>query len=242
MGKSAEFHQKMVEGWATAREAKDRRRAENRAKWSTSRKDWADERSLKAEIPVDDEALGDDRGSPALAQLRIILADIDQPLYRRVEVGEIILGYELGPGAAAGADPETVVSPAYQFFQRLIADAATPENLRLRALRQVVAVEAHRASLRNTSEQLYEKHALLAGLANAERKLAMVAAHAWPPEPDLRWALDVGDVTLPSSWLAANWPPQAISGMYRGVSDEFRAMLRGIRGGESDTFWERFPP
>jgi hypothetical protein len=239
MPKSEDFNRKMIEGWTAARDERVRRRAENKEAWK--KRDWAGDRELTAAIPVDDEPI---TGSPALAQLRAILADIDQPLFRRVEVGEIILGYELAPGAAAGADPEMIASAAYRFFQAVIANPQTPENLKLKALRQIVAVEARRAEVRSTAEGMHERRMLVLGAANGERKRTMLSrAGAWPPaSPD--WALDISDTfSMPPAWLTMSWPPMAISPSYRqqGDLEVFRAQLREIRAtNRPDTFWDDF--
>jgi hypothetical protein len=241
---SSHFRRVLEEGWANARQAKDQRRAENRRKWS-ERRDWSDDNQLKVETAIPADAVDDDAmTSASLKRLRRTMLDNRMPLRRRLDCAEVVLSYELGPGAAAGADPDTIAAVSYQFLKLVADDPQAPEALSFRALRLVAQVENARAQVRNTSEQLYEKRALLVGLANAERRRHLRSIGKWPPPKDVHW-LDVSDaIALPSSWVAMQWPLTSISACYRrGDVEAFRAQLQAIRAtNREDRFWDDFGP
>jgi hypothetical protein len=242
---SSHFRRALEEGWANARHAKDQRRAENRAKWS-ERRDWSDDNQHKVDTGTPAEPIADDDAmtSASLKRLRRTMLDNRIPLRRRLDCAEVVLSYELGPGAAAGADPETIAAVSYQFLKLVADDPDAPEALSFRALRLVAQVENARAQVRNTAEQLYEKRALLVGLANAERRRHLLSIGKWPPPEGVHW-LDVSDaIPLPSSWIAMQWPLTSISASYqRGDVEAFRAQLRSIRAtNRDDRFWDEFSP
>jgi hypothetical protein len=233
---------------AAGREARAVKREANRAAWRAAPNNGNNRASIERErlkaarleaTPIDD----DDHGSASLRQLRALMNDGGTPLYRRLDAAEIVLSYELGPGAAVGSDPDMIAVASYRFLKMVIDDVDTPEALRFRALKCVAQVENRRSELRNNAEALYEKRAMLIGLANSERRSYLVETGQWPPAADTRW-LEVSDaIALPSSWVAMQWPPAATSHAYRGHDlVAFRAMLRQVSGGDDDDFWVRYGP
>lgn len=232
------------EHWREAKAAKAARRKANREGWANSPTNAMSARNATVELEADPLAAVDDAmTSASLKKLRELMFDNKKPLYRRLDAAEVVLSYELGPGSAAGADPDTVAAKSFQFL-KLVADAPdTPEALAFRALKCIAGIENARATIRNSAEQLHDKKALLVACANAERRMHLMKTGQWPPREPIRW-LDVADpIALPSSWIAMAWPPAVISSGYRkgkGNAAAFSAMLRGIRSGPDDDFWERY--
>jgi hypothetical protein len=177
-------------------------------------------------------------GSASLRRLRSIMADNDAPLYRRLEAAEIILGYELAPGALAGTDPDTVAASSYQFLNAVIAEPTVSEALEFRALKAIAQVENARAQIRNAGEQLGMKRQMFVDLVNTERRAALVARGSWPSSQ--RWWLDTSDawawpVDWPGMW---SWPPSAIAEAYKGDAVSFRESLRAVRATNRDDPWD----
>jgi hypothetical protein len=228
MPKNEEFARKLMEGWETAKEERARRRAENREKWS-KRRDWSDDNqhTLEADVPV--EPNGEAGGSRSLSKLRAIMANPNVALHRRLDAAEIILVYELGPGAAIGADPEQVAAGSYQFLNIVADDPQTPEALRFRALRSIAAVENARASITNTAANDSVKRHLWLSLLNATRSARLRREGQWPP-PDDSWAFKEADVELPASWRGQPWPPAAFASLLDGDGDAsaFKAELAAM--------------
>src|SRR4051794_5256798 len=65
----------------------------------------------------------------SLAKLRAIMADPGTPLYRRLDAAEVVLTYELGPGAAVGLDPDQIAVGSFRFLKAVSEAAETPEPL-----------------------------------------------------------------------------------------------------------------
>jgi hypothetical protein len=203
--------------------------ANNRTKANWDRIE-ADRLAAQVEAPA--------TGSASLRRLRSIMADNDAPLFRRLDAAEIILGYELAPGALAGTDPDTVAASSYQFLNVVIAEPTVSEALEFRALKAIAQVENARAQIRNAGEQLGMKRAMLVDLVNTERRVVLVARGAWPCAS--RWWLDTADVfAWPPDWPGMwSWPPSAIAEGYRRDAASFRETLRAVRATNRDDRWD----
>jgi hypothetical protein len=225
------------EHWKAAKAAKEERRRANREAWASSVHNSHNrhkEDAIAANLGLEAEA--ETGGSASLRKMRAIMANEAIPLYRRLDAAEVLLTYELGPGAAAGADPETVAAVSYRFL-KLVADAAeTPESLKFRALRSVVAIENQRASIKSTAVEYDAKKRLLIALCNAERGRVLRAAGAWPAviERNAPWFLEASDdIEAPAGWFsdAWHWPSQSFAGGLDRSADigSFKQVLIGIR-------------
>jgi hypothetical protein len=133
MPMTPEVRQKWTEAWREAQKAKDERRKENREKWA-KRRDWSDDNEHKIAVAIEANGAG---GSRSLAALRTIMADPDTPLHRRLGAAEVVLAFELGPGAAVGADVDKIAAGSYQFLNAVIDTPGTPEALRFRCLKMI---------------------------------------------------------------------------------------------------------
>jgi hypothetical protein len=98
MPKTPEVRQKWTEPWAESRKQKDQRRKENREKWA-KRRDWDADNEHKLDADVEGIPNEVNGGSGSLAKMRAIMLDPAVALYRRLEAAEVVLSYELGPGA-----------------------------------------------------------------------------------------------------------------------------------------------
>jgi hypothetical protein len=224
------------------------RRARNQAAWATSpnnvsfqfAKQLQAAKAARIKITAD---VSDANGSASLNRLRRLMADPDIQLYRRMDAAEIILGYELAPGAVAGAEPDEISAGSYRFLKAVIDDPDTPEALEFRALKCIAQVENARAQIRNAGEQLGLKRALFVELVNAERRHTLIAAGKWPANGG--WCLETSDTFVwsadwPGLW---GWPPRAIGAAYKphpnGVQmDPFRTMLRSVRATNREDQWD----
>jgi hypothetical protein len=146
--------------WGKAKADKARRRIENREAWAKSSRNANQQRgeTLDALAPaIDAELVEDTKTSASLRRLRAMMADASVPLYRRLDCAELVLSYELGPGAVAGLNPDEVGADSYWFLRAVSENDDTPESLRFRSLKAIVAVENARAAIRNASEALVPK-------------------------------------------------------------------------------------
>jgi hypothetical protein len=174
---SDELRQKTMEGWQQAKADKLERRRQNREKWA-QRRDWSDDNQQTLDtgnIPQDTNG----NTSASLQQLRDIMTNSGVPLFRRLDAAEVLLTYELGPAAAVGADPEQIASVSYRFLKSVVDNNSTPEALRFRALKSIVAVENARASVKSTAAEYQAKRELLCRLIVAERQSALRTAGRW---------------------------------------------------------------
>jgi hypothetical protein len=191
--------------------------------------------------PADDEMT-----SASLRRLRSLMNDMKKPLHQRLSAAEIVIVYELGPGAAVGSDPADIAAASFRFMRAVADDPATPSALAMRALRCIASIENARAASRSTAAELFAKKEMLVGAANGERKRVMLARKgAWPPSsPD--WALNVSDtIAWPAGWPGLwQWPPDTIAHNYKGTDPtSFRSMLRQVRAtNRPDTFWDEYGP
>jgi hypothetical protein len=243
---SDEFRRKTEEGWQKAKEAKAKRRAENREKWSR-RRDWSSEEEHKIAVDIEDTpGSSDEHVSASLRQMRAIMGDSTVALFRRLDAAEVLLSYELGPGAAVGVDPELIASTSYRFLKAVVEDSSTPEALRFRALKSIVAVENARAQAKSSAVTNAEKRELLLRLVNAERVRALRASGNWPEavKGGDQWALKRSDdFSWPDGWPGDwPWPCKTFSTALEQVHDvtTFREQLRSVRARNRADDWELF--
>jgi hypothetical protein len=245
MARSKAFEQALVEGWQKAKEEKAKRRAENREKWSR-RRDWSSDEEHKIAVGIEDTASSStEHASASLRQMRAIMADPSTALFRRLDAAEVLLSYELGPGAAVGVDPELIASTSYKFLKAVVEDRSTPEALRFRALKSIVAVENARAQAKSNTVTNAEKRELLLKLVNSERVRTFRAAGVWPEAVKSdQWVLKRSDdfpwpAGWPGDWL---WPPTIFSTALEQAHDvtALREQLRLIRATNRPDDWERF--
>jgi hypothetical protein len=244
MPMTPEVRQKWTAAWREAQKAKDERRKANREKWA-KRRDWSDDNEHKADIGTEDNASGNGDGSSSLAKMRAIMADSKVALYRRLEAAEVVLSYELGPGAGVGVDPEAIAAASFRFLRAVTDDSTTPEALRFRALKSIVAVENARAQAKSSAVTNAEKRVLLLKLVNAERISAIRASGNWPEAVKTdQWALKNGDTfDWPLGWPGEwPWPPATFSAALEQGHDvtAFREQLRAIRATNRLDAWEKF--
>jgi hypothetical protein len=229
MSKAREdLHRLTKEGWEKAQADKAQHRAENRAKWAR-RRDWGTEEQATAPITL--ESAEEANGSDSLQKLRRIMGDTKAPLFRRLDAAEVVLGYELAPGAAAGADPEAIAASSYSFLRAIAEAPEVPEALQFRALKCVAQVENVRSQIRSAAEQLPLKRELLVRLCNAERVRLLCEAQRWPPPRGAQWQLTSSDdlpwpPNWPGSWV---WPPDSLASTYDRPSEVIRASFGAIR-------------
>jgi hypothetical protein len=222
------------------------RRRQNQIAWANSPNNSSNrvarqiQAAKAARLNIAAEVVSDANGSASLHRLRRIMGSPDIQLYRRMDAAEIILGYELAPGAVAGADPDEISAGSYRFLKAVIDDPETPEALEFRALKCIAQVENARAQIRNAGEQLGMKRALFVELVNAERRHTLIAAGKWPASGP--WCLETSDTFVwsadwPGLW---GWPPRAIGAAYKPDSrDAFRTMLRSVRATNRDDDWDK---
>jgi hypothetical protein len=201
MPKSEEFRRAMIEGWAEAKKAKAERRAANRAAWAASKKNAVNQREATLdvtapEVPIEPiESAVAASGSASLARMRAIMADPNAPLYRRIDAAEIVLAYELAPGAAVGVDPEQIAAPAYRFLKAVVDAKDTPEALAFKALKLLVSIENSRKVAIQSATQYAANKELWRRMANGLRHIENVAdgTHHELLPPD-------ADFDLPEGW------------------------------------------
>jgi hypothetical protein len=230
-----------TEAWTEARQRKDQRRAENRERWA-KRRDWSDDNEHKVAVAIEANGAG---GSRSLAALRAIMADPDTPLHRRLDAAEVVLAFELGPGAAVGADIDQIAAGSYQFLNAVIDTAGTPEALRFRCLKMIASVENARAASKNTVAEHAAKRALLLKLVNSERVRTFRAAGVWSEAVRTdAWALKTSDdFPWPAGWPGDwPWPPASFSTALENVFGvtAFKEQLRAVKATNRADDWERF--
>jgi hypothetical protein len=241
------FRQALEEGWTKAKADKAERRRQNREAWANSPQNAANRHkdtygATAPEIAIEANGAG---GSRSLAALRTIMADPDTPLHRRLDAAEIVLTYELGPGAAVGADVDQIAAGSYQFLNAVIDTPGTPEALRFRCLKMIASVENARAASKNTIAEHAAKRALLVALVNNERVRTIRAAGVWSEAVKTdAWALMSSDdfpwlEGWPGDWP---WPPATFSTALEQAFDvtAFREQLLAVRARNRADRWEDF--
>ena len=243
---SEEFRRKTMEGWEKAKEARAQRRKENREKWA-KRRDWDSDNDHKLDTEVEDIPSEASKGSGSLAKMRAIMLDNSVALYRRLEAAEVVLSYELGPGAGVGIDPDEIAAVSFKFLRTVVDSTSTPEALRFRALKAIISVENARAQAKSTAITNTEKREVLLNLVNSERVSELRDAGVWSEvaKTDQQWALkwedsfDWPDKDWPGQWA---WPVSTMVLSLEQLSDIvlFRQALRSVRARNRVDDWERF--
>lgn len=163
-------------------------REANREAWRLARananNDHKEAIEAAAAVAIDDPA-GLDDTSP-LDKLRDIMLDPAAHLYRRLDAAELVLAYELAPGALVNVPPSEVAAISFRFLRGVAEAAETPERLRFRALKSMLAIQHKRAAAGSTTGQA-ERQKLQRRLGEAAP--AMPADMQWPPS-DIAAKLD----------------------------------------------------
>ena len=168
------------------KEAREARRAANQEEWRRNHinSNQQTEHILSAVIADDEiEGIGD---TTPLDKLRDIMLDPRAQLYRRLDAAELVLAYELAPGALVNVPPSEVAAISFRFLRGVAEAAETPERLRFRALKSMLAIQHKRAAASSTAGQA-EKQKLQRRLGEAAP--AMAADTQWPPS-DIASKLD----------------------------------------------------
>jgi hypothetical protein len=244
MARDGEFQRALRAGWEKAKQDKLKRRADNREKWAR-RRDWSSDDEHVSDARVEENVSETvDNAAASLTKMRRIMSNPALPLYRRLEAAEIVLSYELGPGAAAGTNPEQIAAGSYKFLRAVTDDETTPESLKFRALKALVGIENSRAAARSINATHEEKRRLLLNLINAERVQALRRAGTWNTVLNQQWALESSDqFDWPEGWPGLwQWPVNSFSNQLSKGSnvDAFRRELLSIRAKNRPDDWERF--
>jgi len=170
-----------------AKEARRKLREANREAWrwapANANNDHKEAVEAAVAVAIDDPALDD---TLPLDKLRAIMLDPEQLLYRRLDAAELVLAYELAPGALVDVPPSEVAAISFRFLRGVAEAAETPERLRFRALKSMLAIQHKRAAAASTTGQA-EKAKLRRRLGNAAPD--MPADAQWPP-PDIATRMD----------------------------------------------------
>lgn len=243
-----------VEKQRLAREAKAAKRQANKDAWIThpanANAAWIERQiELKATVPLPIEPI-ETADNGALGRLRAIMADQEQPLYRRIEAAETVLQYELAPASlASGPSTGEVAAGSLRFLRAAIDLPDTPDALRFRALRCVAAIENARAA-RVDGDTLAVKRELLLALVNAERRRSLIECGSWPPSA-AGWSLSLADaVEWPEGWPGSwQWPPGDFGERLDAAKlrppaerqadrEAFRSKLRAVRATNRVDAWQ----
>jgi len=242
------------EAWQTARQEKLARRERNREEWRRSKANVmsAGEEAIDAiapEVAVDPSG---NNGSRSLRKMREIMSNPNTALHRRIDAAEVVLAFELAPGAAIGADVDQIAAGSYKFLNAVIDTPGTPEALRFRALKLIASIENQRAATRNTAADFATKRYLLINLVNSERQRLFRTAGRWPAivSSDAQWAISPSDdFEPPKGWFDSDWKwpvatfaaqlerscdPAAVE-----ANEAFRLSLRSVRATNRRDDWER---
>jgi hypothetical protein len=219
------------------------RSAANRAAWAASSLNANNMRKELIEVAAPEIASepggNDGVGSGSLAELRRIMGDPNAALYKRIASAEIVLAYELAPGAAVGVDPDSIAAGSFKFLKACIDARGTPEALRFKALKLLASVENTRAAARSDAVTNEAKGRLLVALCNSERIRALRAANRWNDvvSKNKPWAIESGDeIEAPRDWFGVGWSwpaPDKLSQCLEQASPEriaaFKQELLSIR-------------
>lgn len=219
----------MLEGWLQKREEKDQKRAENRKRWA-ERRDWSSYDRRDILFPDPQPAPGESR---SLAKLRAIMANPEVAPFRRLDAAELVLQYELGPGAAVGLDPDRIAAQSYQFLNALADEPSCPDALRFRALRCIASVENARAAAKSSALVNTAKRQILLDIVNAERQRSLRLNGQWlnAVSDGSQWQTKIADDCWPSDWPGQwKWPPDVLASALQDNQrvDVFIAQLRGL--------------
>jgi hypothetical protein len=240
MPMTPEVHQKWTEAWQQAKAEKLKRREQNREEWRTSPKNAMNVRGEMLEAlavpgePHDDES----NGSSSLDQLRRIMGDPSIVLHRRIDAAEVLVPFEIAPGAATNVDPDQVAAKSFQFLRAVIDAKETPEALRFRALKCVAGIENARVQLKNSNVTNAVKKELLVKLVNAERNRRLRQTGRWPEivASDMQWFVTTSDdLEAPAGWYNDSWvwPVAGFAAQLEHIDTErtaiFKQQLLAIR-------------
>jgi hypothetical protein len=171
-----------------AKAARRKQREEKREAWRFAREN-ANSEMLECREAVISVAINSpvdlDDSSP-LEKLRAIMLDSTQLLYRRLDAAELVLAYELAPGALVDVPPSDVAAISFRFLRGVAEATETPERLRFRALKSMLAIQHKRAAAASTTGQV-EKQKLRRRLGEAAPEMSVDAQ--WPPS-DIAARLD----------------------------------------------------
>lgn len=163
--------------------------------------------------------------------LRRMMRDDDEPIGRRVEAAEIVLGYELPPAALASATVEPVSSEAYIFLKYIAHMTEAPSALKFRALKALSAIESAKPRKIDPQEADNRRRWQIA-LVNAARRVELQARGAWPT--DNSWFIGPGDVV---DFLDSVEPNTGAGGRARE-----REQLLAVRIKNRPDPWDNLPP
>ena len=230
------------------RQEREARSAANKAAWASDPRNVnyvrAEAKAAAVPLPIEADAPAD---NGALGRLRAIMADAEQPLYRRVEAAETVLKYELAPAAlASGPGTGEVAAGSLRFLRAVVDLPDTPDPMRLRALCCVAAIENARAA-RIDRDQAAVKRETWIAMVNAERRRTMIETGAWPPA-DVGWCLTLADVLNREPEGSGPWPPGDIGGLFDAAKlrpqarrdadrEASRAKLRSVRATNRTDDW-----
>lgn len=173
-----------------SRAARAAKREANRARWEQSEHN-ANVRHTKARAAVRVDL--PKTGADALDRLKLIMADPEVPLSRRLRAASTVLKFELPAGALSGGNEPPEIGCAYRFFSAIAAAPEVSAEHRQVALEHLAEIENARAQ-RTDLEAEAARHELLIAMINSERRLALSAAGNWPVPRGVRWWLSDGDV------------------------------------------------
>ena len=175
--------------------AKAQQRERNRLRWEDNEKNvnhiLAEARQTAATILAEAPETADNK---SLSKLRTIMADVNSPLYQRLEAAEIILSYELAPGSLVNSPTEQVASASYRFLVAVVDDAETPSQIRFKALRSLAAIENARARAGDTETAQARRNSYIDEI-NRARRAELVRRNLWPQvcAQAIPWSLSLSD-------------------------------------------------
>lgn len=125
--------------------------------------------------------LSNARSADAIASLRAIMDNADEPIARRAEAAEVLLVFELAPGSLATptAAENAATDGAYAFLQKVANTDGVPASVLLRVLKTLANIQAVRASRVDPEQAEAERYGLVE-LVNFYRSLALHERGLWP--------------------------------------------------------------
>jgi hypothetical protein len=123
--------------------------------------------------------------------LRGMMRDDDEPIGRRVEAAEVVLGYELPPAALANATVEPISSEAYTFLKYIAHMQEAPSALKFRALKALSAIESTKPR-KIDPQAVQDQRRREIRLINAARRAELQSRGLWP-SPIRGWFIGPAD-------------------------------------------------
>lgn len=196
--------QKNRETWLARQVERDRgpikaaRSQEHREAWLKSElnSNYRKHRYENEMVPLPEITAEVEGESGSLAKLRAVMADDASPLFRRLDAADVIIDFELAPGAAAGVAADQLASSAFQFYRAVEANPAAPEALKFRALKSIARIENSRKQAAQSPEAHFANREFARRQVNTARSTALRAAGVWRQVVASRasWALKSNDV------------------------------------------------